>query len=316
MDPQYSRRCFMGRAAGAAVSGSLLFGQPLPKARAQDDPVSNPSGSRPIGGVADQRRKPSRNVCQSLVEIEDQLLPLLKSKKHVVIKPNMVSTHRQIASTNVDTLHGILDFLGPRFNGPVVIAESSAGYTTEGFDNFGYHQVISEHKPLEVSLVDLNEEGLYKTHTILNGDLHAVPVRLAARLLDPDAFIICSAMLKTHNTVVATMSVKNMASGRAATHAQKEKQTLERQTALPRWGAADSCGHHAHCPAAAAVLGRDGHRWLRGDGRQWARPVARRCRHESRSALPTMSRLTGLASKRWVSTHPGSDICNSADKPV
>ena len=163
-----------------------------------------------------------QNICESLLAIEDQILPALQRKKCVVIKPNMVSTRKQLAATHIDTLHGILDFLGPRFKGPVVIAESSAGYTTEGFDNFRYHDVIAEHKPLQVSLVDLNEEGQHKTHTILDGDLHAVPVRLAARLLDPDAFIFCSAMLKTHNTVVATLSIKNMALGAPLHSARKE----------------------------------------------------------------------------------------------
>ena len=70
---------------------------------------------------------------------------------------------------------------------------------------------FGEHKPLRVSLVDLNEEAKYVTHPILNGDLHFVPARLAARLVDPDAFIICSTVMKTHNTVVATLSIKNMA---------------------------------------------------------------------------------------------------------
>ena len=158
----------------------------------------------------DSRRK---NVFEALVAIEDQIMPSLKTKKHVVIKPNLVSTTKQLAATHADALHGILDFLEPRFTGPVVIAESSAGYTMEGFDHFGYGQLAGEHKPLEVSLVDLNEEGKYQTHTILNGDLHMVPVRLAARLLDPDAYIICCAILKTHNTVVATLSLKNMALG-------------------------------------------------------------------------------------------------------
>ena len=32
-------------------------------------------------------------------------------------------------------------------------------------------------------------------------------------LVDPDAFVISSAMLKTHNTVIATLSVKNMVLG-------------------------------------------------------------------------------------------------------
>lgn len=158
--------------------------------------------------------------------IEDQILPVLRTKKHVVIKPNIVSTSNQLASTHADALHGILDFLEPRFKGPVVIAESSAGYTMEGFDHFGYAKVAAEHRPLDVSLVDLNEEGKYRTHSILNGDLHLVPVRLAARLLDPEAYIICSAILKTHNTVIATLSLKNMALGAPLHNARKES---------PRW---------------------------------------------------------------------------------
>ena len=225
MDPRCSRRHFVWTAAAVATSGKLLLAQPPAPTRS-----SAPEASARQPGPADRRSVVSlvhgdgrrRNICESLVAIEDQILPVLKTKKHVVIKPNIVSTGNQLASTHVDALHGILDFLGPRFQGPVVIAESSAGDTTEGYDNFRYHEVVSEHKPLDVRLVDLNEEGRYETHTILNGDLHAVPVRLAARLLDPEAFIICASMLKTHNTVVATLSLKNMALGAPLHSARKE----------------------------------------------------------------------------------------------
>jgi uncharacterized protein (DUF362 family) len=40
-----------------------------------------------------------------------------------------------------------------------------------------------------------------------------VPCRIAARLVDPEAFVISSAMLKTHNTVIASLSIKNMELG-------------------------------------------------------------------------------------------------------
>ncbi len=189
--------------------------------------------------------------------IEDRILPVLKTKKCVVIKPNMVSTTNQLAATHVDALHGMLDFLGPRFKGPVVIAESSAGNSTEGFSNYRYAEVIAEHKPLAVSLVDLNEEGKYVTHQILDGDLHFVPVRLAARLLDPDAFILCAAVMKTHNVAVATLSIKNMALGARCTIPARRSRTWNdkriyhggvRQTLIditltaqrlqPYWGAA------------------------------------------------------------------------------
>lgn len=215
MDSRCTRRGFMWTAATVAASSKFVLAEtPAAAPSTPPDAVSPPAANERRAVVSlihgEQRR---RNVCESLLAIEEQILPALKSKKHVVIKPNIVSADNQLASTHVDALHGILDFLGPRFRGPVVIAESSAGDTTEGYDNFRYREVVSEHKPLEVSLVDLNEEGRYETHTILNGDLHAVPVRLAARLLDPDAFIICAAVLKTHNTVIATLSVKNMALG-------------------------------------------------------------------------------------------------------
>ncbi len=213
-----SRRDFLWTAAGALAASRLVRAEgvatrPVP---AQDSPGRKSTVSIASGT---SRRE---NVCQSLVAIEDQILPVLKTKKRVVIKPNIVNPFNQLASTHVDALQGILDFLGPRFQGPIVIAESSAGFTTEGYDNLHYQQVIAEHKPRAVSLVDLNEEGKYQTHAILDGDLHAVPVRLAARLLDPEAFIICSAMLKTHNTVVATLSIKNMALGAPLHSARKD----------------------------------------------------------------------------------------------
>lgn len=218
MEHTISRRGFMAAMLAAAAPGRLQASQE-PRA-ASPAPSGRPGGRFAVSLIAgDSRRK---NVCESLVAIEDQILPILRTKKHVVIKPNIVNTRVQLAATHVDALHGILDFLAPRFKGPVVIAESSAGFTTEGYDNFGYHRVISEHQPLQVSLVDLNEEGKYQTHTILDGDLHAVPVRLAARLLDPEAFIICAAILKTHNTVVATLSIKNMTLGAPLHSPRKE----------------------------------------------------------------------------------------------
>lgn len=215
---RFSRRNFLWTAATLTASTALLRGQEKPLVPAA---TGGPSARRSVVSLVNgaSRRK---NISDALSGIEDQIMPVLKTKKHVVIKPNIVSTTNQLASTHVDALHGILDYLGPRFKGPIAIAESSAGYTSEGFDHFNYKEIVSEHRPLDVSLVDLNEEGKYQTHAILNGDLHMTPVRLAARLLDPEAYIICCAILKTHNTVVATLSLKNMALGAPLHHSKQE----------------------------------------------------------------------------------------------
>ena len=160
--------------------------------------------------LPDDRRK---NIHQALEMIDDQVKAKLQHKKYVVIKPNNVSTENQLAATHVDALNAILDYLEPRFHGPIVIAESSAGDTLEGFKNFKYNELATERKAQKVRLVDLNREGKYETIELIDSDLHAQPVRLAAMVLDPDAFVISSAMLKAHNTVVATLSVKNMVLG-------------------------------------------------------------------------------------------------------
>jgi uncharacterized protein (DUF362 family) len=211
MQNAFTRRFFFGAAAGAAA-GRLLPGQePQAPGTMVYEPVI-PVGKRSTVALihGTERRK---MVTDSLVAIERDILPQLKKKKYVVIKPNNVSTQNQLAATHADTLRGIIDFLAPRFKGEIVIAESSAGDTPVGYENFGYVKIPKEYGSRKITLVDLNTEGKYELHPLLTPDLHVQPVRLAARLCDPDAFIICSAILKTHNTVVATLSVKNMVLG-------------------------------------------------------------------------------------------------------
>ena len=158
----------------------------------------------------ENRRK---NVYDALVAIDEQIQPRLRRKKYVLIKPNNVSTSKPLASTHADALRGILDYLAPRFKGPVVIAESSAEETLEGFEAFHYPRLIPEYRAQNLRLIDLNQEARAEMISLIDFDLHAIRVRLAARLFDPEAFVISSAMPKTHDTVVATMSVKNMCLG-------------------------------------------------------------------------------------------------------
>src|ERR1019366_3466413 len=139
MPTDFSRRLFLG-GSGALLAHSLLA-KSLPK------PATGGAAVSLIKG--DDRRK---NVHDALEAIDDQIRPVLRHKKYVVIKPNNVSTVNPLAATNADALHGILDYLAPRFKGPVVIAESSAGDSLEGFESFKYNQLVSERKAQKVSL--------------------------------------------------------------------------------------------------------------------------------------------------------------------
>jgi len=164
----------------------------------------------------ENRRK---NVSEALAAIDEQIRPALRTKKYVAIKVNNVSTTNQLAATHADAIHGILDYLEPRFKGPVYVVESSAGDTMQGFESFRYNQVAAERRSQKVGLIDLNREAEFKAVPLLDYDLHAKAARCAARLFDPEAYVFCACMLKTHNVAVATLSIKNMALG-APLHAK------------------------------------------------------------------------------------------------
>ena len=211
-----TRRAFFHLSAGAGTLAALraqVAGPSTPQLR-----YTAPPPSSTVAIVkGDQRR---RIVYDALEAIDAQIRPAISGKKYVVIKVNNVSTTNQLAATHADAIYGILDYLQPRYKLPVTIAESSAGDTMEGFRNFNYTKIPG------VSLLDLNAEAKYQVIPLIDYDLHLQPVRLAARLLDPDAFVICAGVLKTHNTVVATLSVKNMVLGAPLHFAPKE---------TPRW---------------------------------------------------------------------------------
>ena len=267
----FSRRNFVQLAGMTALLPSSLL-----KAQSSYVPeslgTSNTVATAKVALVKGENRR--KNIYEALVSIDDQILPALKRKKSVVIKPNCVSDSFQLAASHVDALNGILDYLEPRFRGPIVIAESSAGDSMQAFEHFKYGQLVSERKSQKISLVDLNRDGKYELISVLDNDLHPVPVRLAAALVDPNAFVISAAMLKTHNAVVATMSTKNMLLG-APLHSADRKgwsdkrkyhfsvrhthynMLLTAQRMQPHWG--------------LAVI--DGFEGMEGNGPAWGTPV-------------------------------------------
>ncbi|HTS65414.1 MAG TPA: DUF362 domain-containing protein [Candidatus Acidoferrales bacterium] len=220
------RRTLFQLATAAAVLRKRLPAQQQRRMGFGGHPESFPAGEqRATVAIAqgDERRK---NVYGALKAIDKDLLAKMKGKKYVVIKPNFVNTQNQLAASHADSMRGILDYLGERFKGPVMIAESSAGDTNQGYENFKYSALTSEYRKQQVKLIDLNDEGKFERIALLDADLHIVPCRIAARLVDPEAFVFSAAMLKTHNTVIASLGIKNMVLGAPLHQAKGE---------TPRW---------------------------------------------------------------------------------
>ncbi|MGA2724682.1 MAG: DUF362 domain-containing protein [Bryobacteraceae bacterium] len=219
-----NRRRFLAFTAGAgALAAQQAERKRAPSPGTQWDPrmgvadadkLFKYSDRRPMASLikGDNRRK---NVFNALAGVDDQVRPGLNRKKYVLIKVNGLAPGRNIGSTNLDCVHGILDYLAPRFKGPVVITEGGEATYKEAFEEFGWNTVAPEHKPMDISFALLNANQRYELMTGIDYDLHLVPIRLYARLLDPDAFLISSSVMKTHNMVVATLTIKNVVVGAA-----------------------------------------------------------------------------------------------------
>ena len=132
--------------------------------------------------------------------------------RRVVLKPNNVNINVQLASTHADTLEGILEFL--KSIGKLedtVIAESAAnGPTLDGFKNFGYFGIATKYN---VKLVDLDKEPFDIVHVFDEKDFRPHAVRISHLILDPGSYIVSVARMKTHDRVLATLSLKNIVFG-------------------------------------------------------------------------------------------------------
>jgi len=130
--------------------------------------------------------------------------------KQVVIKPNFVVTNKQLAATHVDCITAILDMLKPIYDRPVILAESPAfDPASVGFANYGYHRLQEKY---DVKFVELDEARPSRLF-ICDKNLQPLPIQVSSLLMDPDVYLISSAVMKTHDTVVATLSLKNVLMG-------------------------------------------------------------------------------------------------------
>lgn len=148
-----------------------------------------------------------QNVSSALALLEDQIS--FEGKKLVLVKVNFVSTTNQLSATHVEATRAVLDFIRARYSGPLVIAEGAAmAPTADGFKNYGYLPLASEY---DAVLMDLNADD-WEEVEILDYRLRPISVRVARTVLESD-FRISVTPPKTHDTVVVTLSLKNMIVG-------------------------------------------------------------------------------------------------------
>ena len=156
----------------------------------------------------------SENIYKALKLIEDQVLSSIRGKQ-ILIKPNFVQTSVPLAATHVDAVRGILEFLRPHYKKEILIGEAAASKegTIAGYKNYGYYDLVKKYK---VKLVDLNLGGYEYRYTLGAGNA-PIPIRICAPFLDPNLFIISTAIMKTHGYASVTFRSRTCCWARRST---------------------------------------------------------------------------------------------------
>ncbi len=152
------------------------------------------------------------NAYNAMDAVRDDLVPKLAST--VLIKPNFLTSTNQLASTHVDAVRGVIDFLMSVENPPeeIIVAEGgNEAFSGEAFMVFGYRS-LNEEYDVPIRLVDLNQEEEWREETVhLMGDETAT-VRMPVSVLDCPC-TISLAIAKTHDGCIVTLALKNMIMG-------------------------------------------------------------------------------------------------------
>lgn len=207
--------CFLGARREEVDLGYHIYRCPWIQVDGKD---LSSQKSRPVVSVvrSEDHYKGTENA---LRVIEDKIEESLIGKRGLVVKPNFVSTSRQLAATHVDSVRAVLDMITKYYQGGIIIAEGPAlGSLGSGLSNFGYFRLEDEYG---VEFVDLNSDG-YRVLRGVDRRMEPLEFRVSRTILDSD-FLISVARPKTHDCVVVTLTIKNVVVGSLVSKREKEK---------------------------------------------------------------------------------------------
>jgi len=212
MSAQNKRREFIKKFSTAVLgSGLALNAYALPR---ESKNVFVPKGKafniNPNPNVA-LVKGPDRktNMYDALKLIEDDVKRSIGNKQ-VIIKPNFTRVKKEdwLASSHVDGVHAILEFLKPFYTKKVIIAEGCGGAEPINIplENYDYLKLQEEY---DVEFYDMSHDN-HSTVNLLDINIQPMPIETSNLMLDPDNYVISAAVMKTHNLAVVTLGLKNI----------------------------------------------------------------------------------------------------------
>jgi uncharacterized protein (DUF362 family) len=200
-------------------------------------------------------------VAQALHLVEDDVAASLSARKRVLLKPNLVTDTNPLAVTHVDAMRAILDFLRDHDVKEVIVGEGSAHDTVSCYRKYGYTALKTEY---DVQLLDLNQDS-FEEIPVVDSAFHETTLKVSKTVLEAD-YRVSTALLKTHDTVIVTLAMKNIVVGSLV---GSEKSRIHQ--GYPAMNI-DLCKIVQRIPPTLAVL--DGFVAMEGDGPVSGSPVA------------------------------------------
>ena len=143
-------------------------------------------------------------------EINDEIALLDGKEDYILVKPNCLAGDRQLCATHVDALRATLHFICSLWQGRLILAEGSAmGSTIEAFRNYKYEEMKLDFPNLE--FLDLNYSDAVNIDVVDN-DLKPITIQVSNTVIQAPMRVSVGPA-KTHDAVVVTLSIKNMAVG-------------------------------------------------------------------------------------------------------
>ncbi len=150
-------------------------------------------------------------MAEALRLLEDEVVERLKAVSSVIIKPNLVHHQKELASSHIDGVRAVLDFIRAHTGAPVVIGDASYHGTKPAFRNFGYENLLQEYQ--NVQLLDLNDDEVLEAKRIDRAGNRVKIEKGLSKTAVEAGFKISLTNMKTHRDVGVSLGVKNWSVG-------------------------------------------------------------------------------------------------------
>ena len=150
-----------------------------------------------------------QGTLQVLKPLEQSLVNQLQDLKKIVIKINFVTTKNELATTPCDCVKAFVNFVKPFYSGKIIIAEeASIGNTNQGFEKHGFNKIANDNPQVE-----LFDSANDKTTLIEVKYPHGTVTLPISQIYLPSSYVVSICRAKTHDSVVVTLSLKNLLVG-------------------------------------------------------------------------------------------------------